>query len=144
MNPPFQRTVCGCAQCVQCCKEQPGHLIPSDITRIQEFLNRPVEGLLAASQGALVLDIQEGRQFRIRTVVPKTERGRCVFLTPDDKCGIHPVAPFGCSFFDTHMSVVEGQKRSSWGLRMIRDNVFYQEFRKKLPLATTYKPRKAL
>jgi Fe-S-cluster containining protein len=91
MNMPFERTTCACAGCVACCKRQPGYLIPGDAERIAAFLNEPIEKFLWASPGALVK--QGVRAFRIGTITPRLVKGKCVFLTEDDKCRIHPVAP---------------------------------------------------
>jgi len=50
--------------------------------------------------------------MRIGTIVTKKKAdGSCVFLDEHDRCKIHPVAPFGCAYFDTHMSKAEGDER---------------------------------
>jgi hypothetical protein len=36
--------------------------------------------------------------------VRRLVRGRCVFLDAASALHDHAVAPFGCAFFDTHMS----------------------------------------
>jgi len=44
--------------------------------------------------------MKDGRPFRIPTLVPAIkEDGSCINLH-DGLCQIHPVAPFGCAFFD--------------------------------------------
>ena len=67
--------------------------------------------------------------------------GRCVFLGDDDRCRIHPVAPFGCAYHDLHMPRREGEERSRWGLMAVRDSEAYRLLRSKLPMATSWKPR---
>lgn len=142
-RPPFERTVCACASCQECCRQQPGHLIPSDIARMEAALaprtSRPgVRDWLVASPGALVgrLEPDPGgrehlRAFWIGTITPARdpETGACIFLTAENLCGIHDVAPFGCGFFDVHMDFRDGHARSSWGLRVIQADAEYREFR---------------
>jgi len=141
---PFKRTTCACAECVQCCKDQPGCLIPGDALRIAEFLNSPVHHLLWASPGAKAMNLSTGEIISIPTITPRMKDGRCVFLDENDRCKIHPVAPFGCAYADTHMSREYGQKLSLWAMRLVKDSKDYQEFRATLPRATSYKPRSAL
>jgi hypothetical protein len=101
----FERTTCACNVCVLNCRVMPGYLIPADLERIippyvDSFLWAQ-ENLLA-SPGALVMNSQTGRTFRIGTLVPaiKADGGGCINLTKDGRCKIHQIAPFGCSFFD--------------------------------------------
>ena len=42
-----------------------------------------------------------------------------MFLDERDRCTIHSVSPFGCSFFDAHQSDAEANARSGRGLREI-------------------------
>lgn len=120
----FGRTVCGCPDCVRNCHFIPGYLVPADLCRIGEQL-APGDDLLAwsrdhllASPGAQVM--RGGRVFRIRTLVPaRRSDGSCRFLTADDRCSIHPVAPFGCAFFDSHQSREESDRRSRHGLQAV-------------------------
>jgi len=143
----MQRTECACVQCQQCCREQPGHLLPGEMERIAEHLGRPlaeVKPMFWASRGAVVMDTQTHRQFRIGTITPRYDRRRkaCVFLTEEGACSIHAVAPFGCAYFDTHQSAEQGQVLSGWGLRQIQDDPAYKELRDSLPFAESYRPRK--
>lgn len=99
----------------------PGGLIPDDLTRIQEYVgDRSVEFVLShfvASEGAKVMKVIDGQPavFNIPSLVPAQQPdGRCVFLTANDKCGIHPVAPFGCSHCDTHMTAEECDRRMTF------------------------------
>jgi len=142
----FQRTVCACKTCTDCCKSQPGHLVPGDMERIAEHLGQPLEAVKLkfwASPGAVVMDTQTGIQFRIGTITPRFDRRKkaCVFLTEGNQCGIHAVAPFGCSFFDTHQTREEGMKRSMWGMDKIQSDPEYTKLRASLPFAESWRPK---
>jgi hypothetical protein len=120
----FARTLCACPSCILNCRHIPGYLIPADLDRIQKHLGSEKEGFawakkyLLASPGAVVL--RAGRLFRIPTLVPaRSSQGACTFLTADDRCAIHAMAPFGCAFFDEHMDAKEANRRSACGLQAI-------------------------
>ena len=156
MNPfhydhGFERTVCACDQCKACCKRQAGPLASGDVERITAFIAKRqgwtlevafdwVKTRLWASPGCLVKDML-GRVQRIGTITPRCPKGRCVFLTEDERCSIHEVAPFGCAYFDTHMDHHRAQERGSWlaGDQLDSD---YQKLRDQLPYATHHKPAK--
>jgi Fe-S-cluster containining protein len=120
----YYRTICSCPDCTAGCRYLPAYLIPADLERMHTDLD-PGEDLLSwarkhllASPGALV--VRRGKAFRIPTLVPARQAdGACIFLTSEGRCGVHAVAPFGCSFFDTHMSDQEANLRSSTGLRAV-------------------------
>lgn len=140
-----ERTSCACSDCADCCKQQPGFLIPADVARIAEYMKLPVATFalryLRRSPGAVVGDSQTGAVYRIGTIVPAPDRtGRCVFLDPNDRCLIHPVAPFGCAMFDTHMNEREATRRVTWALREIWSSDDYQTVRAELPEAESYRP----
>ena len=138
---PFERTTCDCPECVRCCHEQPGSLAAGEVERIAAYLGKPVAAVLHkfwASPGALAL--KDGVAYRIGTITPQLQRGRCVFLGEDDRCTIHPVAPAGCALFDTHMQAAEAQPRSQWLVRT-QCAPEYQSLRRTLPAATSHKPR---
>ena len=142
-TPPFERTTCDCPDCVSCCTEQPGSCAPGEVERIAEYLQLPVSAVLHkfwASPGALALNLATGQTIRIGTITPKLVRGRCVFLSAENRCTIHPVAPFGCRMFDTHMQAREAQPRSQWLGKSQRDPA-YQSLRRTLSPATSHKPR---
>jgi len=125
-QPPFDRTVCVCARCVACCTH-PGPLIPDDLDRIARFRHQTIDDVLEdlePGRGALVVDRRSGRIGRIPTLIPRTRHGRCVFLEDYARCAIHPVAPFGCAYFDVHLDEAEGQRRSLWGHRLMLDPAF--------------------
>lgn len=137
--PPFPRTECACSKCVDLCSK-PAHLIPGDIFAIADRLitdgkittRQEVFGFLRASRGAVVGEVSTGKLFRIGTITPCLKDGKCVFLTEDNKCSIHSVAPFGCAFFDWHMGAIEGHGRSMWGLKQISMTPGYEALRQKL------------
>lgn len=120
----FPRTVCDCKECTLYCRYIPGYLIPADLDRIHQYL-APDEDLYAwarryllASPGAKVA--QRGGIFRIRTLVPARQaRGACTLLTVENRCAIHAVAPYGCGFFDSHMTPSEADRRSLRGLHAV-------------------------
>jgi len=141
MKGLFSRTSCACKQCVACCERQPGPLAPGDFEKIAAHLGETPEVAKLhfwASPGAMVQN-ERGVQFRVGTITPRLVRGKCVFLDEHDRCKIHAVAPFGCAYFDTHMSAVEAMPRSVWLVQATLDAA-YQDLRKELPFATSYKP----
>jgi Fe-S-cluster containining protein len=145
MKAPFERTVCDCALCSGCCKQQPGFLIPSDVEAIAKFMDLPVEEFartyLRKSPGALVGDRSTGQTWRIGTIVSAPDpTGRCVFLDSHDRCLIHPVAPFGCSMYDSHMDPFTANARTVWSLRLVASDADYQRLRETLPDAASYRP----
>lgn len=115
--PPFERTVCGCADDVANCRRQPGPIGPGDLERIAAHLSEPVTSVLRwfkASPGAVVLDRRTGSMVRVGSITPRQNSdGSCIFLK-NDRCQIHPVAPFGCAYFDVHMDAEEGNRRAMW------------------------------
>src|SRR5262249_2873753 len=122
----FCRTQCDCPKCTRCCQHIPGYLIPADLERMHRHL-APGQDLrfwakehLLASPGALV--VRGGRSFRIPTLVPaRRPDGACVCLTATSQCSIHPLSPFGCAFFDSHMAQAEADRRSKRGLHAVLD-----------------------
>jgi len=144
MPTSFTRTTCACRACVQCCKEQPGPLAPGDLDRIGAFLQLTVPDVREkfwASPGALVQNRATGRTWMIGTITPQLVNHRCVFLTADDRCAIHPVAPFGCAYADTHMTEAEWQPRAQWLYHAVANDATYQAVRRALPAATSWRPR---
>jgi len=119
-------------------------LILRDVGRIAAYLGISIDKLkskLWASPGSLVKHFPSQRVERIGTITPRWNRHTkaCVFLTDDDKCSIHPVAPFGCAYYDTHMDWLSTQIRSQWCVNEHQDPA-YQALRDTLPYATHYKP----
>jgi hypothetical protein len=121
------RTQCACPACVAFCRHVSGYLIPADQQRLRQQFDgdadfiRWASGHLLASPGALV--VRGGRLGRIPTVVPaRRADGSCVFLTPEHRCAIHALAPYGCAFFDAHQPADEADRRSCRGLRAILED----------------------
>lgn len=116
MIHPFERTVCSCADCIECCKRKPGPLVLSDIHALRDA-GISVEHTLVRSPGGIYLGPHG--PFRVETITPRRVNGRCVFLSAD-RCVIHDIAPFGCAYFDTHMGRDEANARSIYmaGLQM--------------------------
>lgn len=141
----FERTTCGCAECIEPCRRQPGPLAPGDLERIAAFLGRTlrdIAGSFWASPGAIVRDARTQAVRTIGTITPRRRAGRCVFLSSDNRCRIHPVAPFGCAYFDMHQSPEEGQRRSFWLHRTIEADADYQSRRRTLAEATSWQVRR--
>ena len=95
----FPRTECACAECTLNCRFVPGYLIPTDLAAMtahlgyRSVLTFALENLLA-SPGATVM--ADGQVFQIPTLVPARQaNGACKFLTPENRCAIHVVSPFG-------------------------------------------------
>jgi Fe-S-cluster containining protein len=141
--PPFERTTCACPECQACCTRQPGPLIPGQLEAIAAYLGKTVReasSLFVASPGGVMGNRATGAQLRVGTITPRMKDGRCVFLDRQGACRIHPVAPFGCSHFDTHMSGEEGQRRGLWMMRLQASDEAYQSLRRTLAPATSHRP----
>jgi hypothetical protein len=120
----FERTQCSCHAYTISCRHIPGYLLPSDLLRLSEVHQPKLDILtwasqyLLASPGAIVA--RKGHLLRIPTLVPaRRDDGACIFLTTQNACAVHAVAPFGCAFFDAHMSGVQADHRSLAGLHTI-------------------------
>jgi Fe-S-cluster containining protein len=119
-------------------------LAPGDFERIAGYLGEDRETAKQhfwASPGSLV-KTWLGKVIRIGTITPRYTKGRCVFLDDQDRCRIHPVAPFGCAYFDTHMSDEAAMPRSVWMADRQKNDAEYQALRDELPYATHHKPVK--
>jgi len=98
------------------------------ITRHLALPEEDVRALFVASRGTLVMDSRTGRKRWIGSITPARKAdGTCIFLEAG-RCTIHPVAPFGCAYFDVHMDVREAAPRSSWLARAM-DTPLYQALR---------------
>jgi Fe-S-cluster containining protein len=140
---PHPRTTCSCAECIRCCHDQPGSLAPGQLEAIAEYLGQPVRVAALkfwASPGALLGNSKTGQTYRIGTITPRLKDGRCVFLSADDRCTIHAVAPAGCALFDTHMSAEAAQPIGLWLARAQADPA-YQSLRRTLATAERSRPR---
>jgi Fe-S-cluster containining protein len=145
MKAPFKPTSCSCREDRSNCTRQPGHLLPGQLAEIMAALGKTVAEAgeyLWNSPGMVVGNAATGERWRIRTITPRFENGRCVFYTADGRCSIHKAAPFGCRYFDMHMRKSKAQTRASWGVRQILDHMEqYRAERDRLPEATHYAPK---
>lgn len=118
----FPRTTCACDVCSVGCRTCPGPLIPGDLERIAAYrgvtapdeVRRFAKQYFCASEGGKFAKIIRGamRVFTVPTVTPQQRSdGTCVFLE-DGKCSIHPVSPYGCSHYDTHMPKLQADERT--------------------------------
>lgn len=100
----FERTVCGCEFCRAPCRHIPGSLDVADLDR----LCPPGQDVFAWAEQHLVALIDKP----CPTLVPaRGSNGHCHWLF-QDMCVVHENAPFGCSFFDSHMSPEEAARRA--------------------------------
>jgi len=145
-KPPFKPTSCSCKSDQDNCKSQPGYLLPGQIAEILIYLGATIADagkFFWNSPGMVLGNSVTGNTWRLRTITPRWSDGACVFFKKGT-CTIHSVAPFGCRYFDIHMSIEEGQRRSMWGAKQVYDNDEYAKHRDALPMATHYKPRSAV
>ncbi len=111
----FKATKCDCPGCRVGCRTMPASLIPGDLERIAKHVGADYRTAwlgehFLASDGAK-LKVKE-EVVSIPTLVPaQRPDGSCVFLGPEG-CTIHPVAPYGCTHSDIHMSDAEALDRS--------------------------------
>jgi len=140
---PFERTYCSCNECREYCKLMPGYLILDDVIAIYHYLNPAVSFnqyyklYFLASPGAIVM--KNGKIGRIGTLVPRRKlNGNCIFFTAEQKCQIHPVAPFGCRYFDHSTTKKKGDSISQVGLELIFKSKKYFEIWKELCIEKLY------
>jgi hypothetical protein len=100
----FSRTVCACEFCRAPCRHIPGSLDVSDLER----LCPPRQDVFAwAEQHLRALTDKP-----VPTLVPARQaNGHCHWLF-EGRCAVHDAAPFGCAFFDVHMSDAEAGRRA--------------------------------
>ena len=106
----YERSYCECNKCKAGCKSMPGMMSPEDVVQVATYCGQdPEDDTLrfvewavehyAASGGATVI-MSNGTTRGIPAIVPQQHaNGQCVFLDENDRCTIHPVAPFGCRQF---------------------------------------------
>lgn len=126
---PFNRTECACDADVENCR-RPGFLLTEDVDRIVAYLREQgrevdLRKVLRESHRSKVGTYNESGTLVSRvlpTITPKVRNGWCVFLK-DRRCSIHPVAPFGCAYFDVHHAHPE---RVNWAYRRIAADSRYR------------------
>lgn len=115
LKDKYERTVCACDECRQCCKKGPGYLLPEDLPNFS--INE-----LQASLRTKILFSGMREFINVPTLVPRTkEDGSCVFLDENERCMIHDRSPWGCSHFDTHQEE-DGIERSKAGISNLLSN----------------------
>ena len=123
----FKRTTCGCQLCSSFCKVMPGYLVPSDLERLIPKDQDPMAWArthLRASRGLVMFNMLTGKTVSIPSLVPaKQANGHCHWLTQDGKCSVHSDSPFGCAYFDQHMTDAEADRRSHYA-RLARAQAF--------------------
>ncbi|MBN2346853.1 MAG: YkgJ family cysteine cluster protein [Candidatus Aminicenantes bacterium] len=107
---------CSCAACRSACSRDPGRLVPADVKRIAAYLGLGAKEFLLRH---LVRIPARGRDRHIRFLAPaklragrflaapgsvappyySEEAGRCVFLSGEGACLVHPVKPFECAAY---------------------------------------------
>lgn len=99
----FDRTRCGCEMCRIPCKHVPGALDPEDLPRMcpenHDIFSWAEEHLRALTNKPYP------------TLVPARQANGSCHWHFDGLCAVHDVSPFGCAFFDSHMSYEEAEKR---------------------------------
>lgn len=112
---PFARSVCACRRCSICCEHIPGTLVPSDLAAIAAKFGRTDleafarEWMLAGDSATIRL--ADGRVLTLGKLVPRRGAdGACVFYE-HGRCSIHEVAPFGCRYYDAHMTDAASNQR---------------------------------
>lgn len=100
----FQRTRCDCDFCKVYCRHVPGRLDISDLARL-------------CPEGVDVFAWSESHLRAVtdsphpKLVPARQDNGHCHWYI-NGHCSVHQSAPFGCAFFDAHMTPIEVQTRS--------------------------------
>jgi Fe-S-cluster containining protein len=97
---------CSCNVCLQGCKRRPGWFRPGEAEKaasllglsLQEFFNTKlgVDAWMGDPDIYLLAPALVGEDPG--TEYPFSPRGRCIFLTKDNKCEIHAAKPDECAF----------------------------------------------
>lgn len=106
---------CSCENCVSACKNDPGRLLPEQLSPLAAFLNVTVDELVISYLVKIPMGGKEpvyvyapakmkGRRFVAEpgSIIPDYytgERGRCVFLDEKGLCSVHQVKPFECGAY---------------------------------------------
>jgi hypothetical protein len=101
----FRRTVCGCAFCAAPCRHIPGSLDVADLPR----LCPEGQDVFAWAEQHLRAITDKG----YTTLVPARGLDGACHWHFDGKCAVHERAPYGCAFFDSHMSHEEAERRAA-------------------------------
>lgn len=106
---------CSCPACVSACRTDPGRLVPGDLPKLARLLGLTQAELIAGYLVKIPLSADEqvcalapakrkGKRLIAEpgTVAPDyygAERGVCIFLENDGRCGVHAAKPFECSAY---------------------------------------------
>jgi Fe-S-cluster containining protein len=83
--------------------------VPGQVEKVAEYLDVPLEQLFKSKLAVDWLEHWDGDIFLLAPATTKGKpgqeysgdpRGRCVFLTDDDRCAIHPAKPRECAELD--------------------------------------------
>jgi hypothetical protein len=110
----FRRTECACALCQVHCRHMPGTLIPADLAR----LCPPGQDLFAWAERHLRALVDK----RYPALVPARGLGGSCHWYFEGRCAVHEAAPFGCAFFDSHMTDSETERRSQAAVGAIQED----------------------
>lgn len=100
----FQRTTCGCELCRAPCRHLPGSLDVADL----DLLCPPGHDLFKWAEEHLRAITDKPWP----TLVPARQANNHCHWLFDGMCAVHGSSPYGCSFFDSHMSKEEADRRS--------------------------------
>ncbi len=122
----FRRTTCACAFCQAPCRHLPGSLDVEDLARLcppdQDLFSWAEQHLRALPEKPFL------------TLVPARQaNGQCHWFV-DGRCAVHEAAPYGCAFYDLHMSEAEAERRSAATIQArradeARKGLYYQVWR---------------
>lgn len=108
----FRRGICACSRCQVHCRHLPGALDPHDLSR----LCPPEANALTWAEEHLRARIE----LDYPVLVPvRRAIGYCHWYL-DGRCLVHADAPYGCAFFDTHMTQAVIDERVAATVQAIR------------------------
>lgn len=114
----FRRTSCACVWCAAPCRHIPGSLDVTDLPR-----------LCPAGQDVFAWAEEHLRALTNKpypTLVPARQaNGHCHWFF-EGKCAVHEHAPYGCAFFDVHMTAEEADRRAAATIQARREDAARQ------------------
>jgi Fe-S-cluster containining protein len=106
---------CNCPECISACRNDPGRLLPEDLSRLAKFLHITEKELLENYLVRIPLSIKEqvfalapakrkGKRFvaqpgSIAQDYYAKEHGECLFLDEKGLCSVHEAKPFECGAY---------------------------------------------
>ncbi len=133
----FARTRCGCEMCRVPCRHVPGGLDVADLGR----LCPPERGVFAWAEEHLRARIDKPYPVLIPA---RQANGHCHWHF-DGKCAVHEQAPYGCAYFDSHLSDAEIERRYAATVRAraqdrANDGVYFKVWRHLCDMGLTDRP----